>query len=198
MMLRLLRGEKDKTIYEDMGISQNRFSIIKHSPLFQIELNKMMAKREEKLYSIQDNFLDAAELGVKFQKEVLESQPGTHTIEQKLKAATTMTVLASRLLRPGQPSNGNGDLNESGLSYEERLKRVTIEESIRTVTHPQPQEIDPIEIDTLLAGDYPPSSELELGNEEDILFGESEVEDDIFNPPVKIEETLARAGGEKT
>ena len=195
IMIRIVNGQKNKTIAEDMGITEGRLSIIRNSPLFQIELKKMLAKREEKLYSIQDNFLEAADLGVKFHKEVLEAQPGTFTTDTKQKSATTMTVLASRLLRPGaKPDNGNGD--ESGLSYEERLRKVTIEESVRTV-HPKQDESEQKDIDSLLEGDYPPDSELEIGNEEDILFGEMVEDDDIFNPPVKIENTLSHAMGEK-
>lgn len=194
MMIRIINGQRNKTIAEDMGISENRFSIIKNSPLFRLELRKMMAKREEKVYSIQENFLDAADLGVKFHKTVLEAQPGLYTADTKLKSATTMAVLASRLLRPGiQPSDGDGE--ESGLSYEERLRKVTIEESVKTVTHQSPP--DDVDVDKLLEGDYPPETELETGVEEDVLFGEMVDEDDIFNPPVKIEETLAHAAGEK-
>ena len=196
MMHRLIRGQKQKKICEDLGISQARLSIIVHSPLFQLEMQKLIEKKEEQLYSIQEDFVDAAELGVKFHKEVLEAAPGTFTTDTRQKSATTMTVLASRLLRPGsQPSNGDGD--ESGMSYEERLRKVTIEESVRTVTPtlPQPQDADGC-LEGLLEGDYPPPLELETGMEEDVLFGEMETEEDIFNPPVKIEETLAHAAGE--
>lgn len=196
IMLRLLRGQTQKAISDDLGVGQARLSIIIHSPLFQVELNKMVAKREEQLYTIQDTFLDAAELGVKFHKEVLGAPAGTFTTDTKQKSATTMTVLASRLLRPGgQPSNGDGD--ESGISYEERLKKITIEESVKTVTQKQPSQDGDVDIDTLLEGDYPPPLELETGVEEDVLFGEMVDEDDIFTPPIKIEETLAHAAGER-
>lgn len=183
-------------ISEDLSLTQGRLSIIVRSPLFQIELNKMMSKREESLYTIQEDFLDAAEAGVKFHKEILTSKPGTYPTDTKLKSATTMTVLAARLLRPGQPLPQLGTEDEG--SYEERLRKVTIEESVKTVTKKEREE-DVLDADltSLLEADYPPSSELESDQDKDVLFGEITDGDDIFNPPIKIEETLARAVGEK-
>lgn len=197
IMIRMINGQKGKTIAEDLGISPNYLTIIRGSPLFQIELRKMMARREEKIFDIQENFLDAADLGVKFHKEVLEAQPGVYTTDTKMKSATTMSVLASRLLRPGvsQPSNGDGE--EGGQSYEERLKRVTIEESVRTVSRPTLIDDNIVDVDKLLEGEYPPETELETGLEDDVLFGEMVEEDDIFTPPMKIEEILTQVSGEK-
>jgi hypothetical protein len=161
IMHRLIRGQKAKTIAEDLGITQSRLSIIIHSPLFQLEMQKLMAAKEEQLYVIQENFVDAAGLGVKFHKDVLSAPPGMFSTDQKFKSANTMTVLASRLLRPvGQPSNGDGD--EEG--YEERLRKVTIEESIRTkVAKPQKEEEPSLEenaIDALLIGESVPDDEV--------------------------------------
>jgi hypothetical protein len=197
MMIRFINGQKARTIAEDMGITEGRLSIIKNSPLFQLELRRMMSKREEKLFDIQENFLDAADLGVKFHKEVLEQPTDPINKKDKVHSATLMTALASRLLRPGVPSNGNGDGEEEGQSYEERLRKVTVEERVRTVTPtPSHTQDDSVDIDELLEGDYPPTLELETGVEEDVLFGEMETDEDIFNPPIKIEDTLTSAMGD--
>jgi len=194
IMHRLIRGQKQKTIAEDLGISQARLSIITHSPLFLLEMQKLMAKKEEQLYTLQEDFVDAAELGVRFHKDVLNAPPGSYSTDQKFKSATTMTVLASRFLRPGMTPS-NGDLDDE--TYEERLRKVTIEERVRTVTPTLPHtQDDSIGIDEMLKGDYPPTLELETGLEEDILFGEMPDEDDIFNSPIKIEDTLTNAMGD--
>lgn len=157
MMHRLIRGQKQKKICEDLGISQARLSIIVHSPLFQLEMQKLIAKKEEQLYSIQEDFVDAAELGVKFHKDVLSAPPGLYSSEMKSKSANTMTVLASRFLRPGgQPANGDAD----DETYEERLRKVTIEEVVKTkVAKVEKEEESPLDdnaIDALLVGDCPP------------------------------------------
>lgn len=162
IMHRLVRGQKAKKIAEDLGITQTRLSIIIHSPLFQLELQKLLAAKEEQLYTIQEDFIDAAELGVKFHKDILSAPPGTFSTDQKFKSANTMTVLASRLLRPtGQPSNGDGNGEEE--TYEERLRKVTIEESIKTkVVKPQKEDEPPLEeneIDALLIGESIPDDE---------------------------------------
>jgi hypothetical protein len=197
MMIRFINGQKARTIAEDMGITEGRLSIIKNSPLFQLELRRMMSKREEKLFDIQENFLAAADLGVKFHKEVLEQPTDLINKKDKVHSATLMTALASRLLRPGVPSNGNGEEEVGEGSYEERLKKVTVEERVRTVTPtPSHTQDDRVDIDELLEGDYPPTLELETGVEEDVLFGEMETDEDIFNPPIKIEDTLVSAMGD--
>jgi len=206
MMIRLINGQRARRIAEDMGLTEGRFSIIRNSPLFQVELRKMMSKREERLFDIQENFLDAAGLGVKFHKEVLEQPTDPINKKDKVQSATLMTALASRLLRPGQqasPSNGDGDGEEGEVSYEERLRKVVVEESVKTITHTphlahtQDTQDEDYNLDEMLERDHPPLLELETGNEEDILFGGVVEEDDIFNPPIKIEDTLAAAMGEK-
>ena len=197
IMIRLINGQKGRMIAEDMGMTEGRLSVIRNSPLFQLELRKMMSKREEKMFGIQENFLDAADLGVKFHKEVLEQPTDPINKKDKVHSATLMTALASRLLRPGVPSNGDGNGEEEGQSYEERLRKVTVEERVRTVTptpsHTQDGNVD---IDEMLEGDYPPPLELETGLEEDVLFGEGNDGDDIYNPPIKIEDTLSNAMGD--
>lgn len=197
IMIRLISGQKGKRIAEDMGITEGRLSVIRNSPLFMLELNKMQSKREEKVYEIQETFLDAADLGVKFHKDILSVPTDPINKKEKMQSATLMTALASRLLRPpSQPSNGDGE-EEGEVSYEERLRKVTIEESIRTVTPtPSHTQDDSVDIDEMLEGDYPPPLELETGVEEDVLFGEIETDEDIFNPPVKIEDTLSNAMGD--
>lgn len=199
MMIRLINGQKARVIAQDMGITEGRFSIIRNSPLFQIELRKMMSRREEKLFDIHENFLEAADLGVKFHKEVLEQPTDPINRKDKTHSATLMTALASRLLRPGVPSNGNGngDGEDEGQSYEERLRKVTVEERVRTVT-PTPSHLQDgsVDVDEILEGDYPPTLELETGMEEDVLFGEIDEGDDPFNQPVKIEDTLTKAVGD--
>lgn len=195
MMIRIINGQRGRQIAEDMGITEGRFSIIRNSPLFRIELQKMVAKRQEKVFEIQENFLDAADLGVKFHKEVLDTPTDLINKKDKMHSATVMTALVSRILQPGrQPGNGDGE--EGEMSYEERLRKVTVEERVRVHSPSPVQPTDVVDVDGLLEGDYPPESELETGVEEDILFGEMVDEDDIFNPPVKIESILANAVGD--
>jgi len=193
IMLRLVRGHTPKKVREDLGLSQSRFSIIVNSPLFQLELKKMMARRET-LQNLENEFLETVELGVKFHKTVLEAQPGNYTTDQKLKSATTMAVLGSKFIKPESvPENGDGHREE--LSYEERLRRVTVEESIKTFT-PIHQEAPDEEILTMLESLHPPDQSLPVDDDIVELLGE-EPEDEIGDPPTRIDDILAQASGEK-
>jgi len=194
MMHRLVRGQRPKQIADDMGITQGRLSIIIHSPLFQLELNKLMAKREEKLFEIQEGFLDAAELGVKFHKEILGSKPGEYLTETKLKSATAMTLLASKLLSTSAIGQPKPELDEE-LTYEERLRRVTFEEKVKLVPKDGTQKDEPVEenLEGLLTADYPPDEALALDTGGEGL--DELKEEDPFSAPDKLDAILAKAGG---
>lgn len=177
-MNRLILGQKQRDIAEQMSISQGRLSIIVNSPLFKLELRKKMMRREEKMVEIEDNLLEGAKLGTKFHKDVLEGQ---YPNELKQRSATVMSSLAVKMF---QPRNGGGSLNgemSEGKSYEERLKEVTFKETIKVVT-----ERDPIS-DTL-AENYPPDDETNLEDERDLLFGP--IEEDEINPSPKLDDIL--------
>lgn len=157
--------------------------MIVRSPLFQLELKKKLLRREERLVEIQDNFLDGAVLGTKFHKDILE---GSYPTETKMKSATVMSTLAARLLvGGGRPDSQREGVPQDGRSYEERLKEVTIRETVKTVMAPPPNqplesgresEVGDKEIEALLAESYPDYEEVDDLKEEDILFGSLEEE----------------------
>ena len=185
IMDRLICGQKEKEIAQEMGMSQSRLSIIVNSPLFQLELRKKLARREVKFMEIQENLLEAANLGTKLHKEVLE---GNYPTELKMKSATVMAGLAMRLFPVKEVSREDGG-NGGGGSYEERLREVTVRESVRTVTKEEetPPQVDS-EITKLLESEYPPEEAMVV-DESDELFGEIDP-DDNFEPFPKEEEVL--------
>ena len=190
MMHRLIAGQKGKDIAREMGVTQGRLSIIIHSPLFQLEMRKLLLKREEKLFHIQENFLDAAELGTKMHKDILE---GSYPTELKLKAATTMTVLVARVLKPGNGIPDGGDGEEK--SYEERLREVTFRETVRKVSGKDGEASNdpetPQDVVGLLENIYPEDAALDIAGEEDVVFGAAKDEDDPFTTLTKTEDLVA-------
>lgn len=199
IMNRLILGQKGKEIQDEFGITPSRFSIIINSPLFKLELRKRMMKREEKLLDIQENLLEGAKLGSQLYKDILDSKSG-HPTETRLKAANSATSLVIKMLH--SPDGGNGDVGgvEEGKSYEERLREVTIKESVKMITTPSKEGKEKDEIEALLVENYPPEVEEELMDEKDLLFGhlgegeeggEGEGEEG-FEPTEKIEDILPR------
>ena len=160
IMNRMVLGEAPKKIREEFGLSTSRFSVIINSPLFKLELKKKLLRREELMLDIQGNILEGAKLGTKLYRDILDSPDG-YTTETKLKAANAAAGFAVKLMdgggNGGGENGGNGSEGE-GKSYEERLREVTLKETIRTVTHTP-------EVDT-----SPP-------NENDLLLGFTEEED---------------------
>lgn len=190
IMNRLVLGQKGKEIQEEFGIAPSRFSLIINSPLFKLELRKKMIKREEKILDIQENLLDGAKLGSQLYKDILDNKNGYPT-ETRLKAANSATGLVVKMIHSSEGGNGDGGIGGSleGKSYEERLREVTIKESVKMITASPKEEGD--EIKTLLAESYPPSLEDDLEDESNLLFNPlGEKEEEEFEPMKKIEEIL--------
>jgi len=193
IMDRVICGQQSKKIAEEMGLSPARLSVIINSPLFKLEMRRRRMRRETRVLEIEDELLEAAKLGVKLHKEILESPPGAYSTDIKLKSATTMAGLGMKLMgsRGDQLEPNNGD-NGDGEGYEERLKQVTITERVRTVSPIQdsPPPSSNEEIEQLLAENYPLDDDTDLppGEENDIV----EVDDgvDTFIPTPKIEDIL--------
>ena len=133
IMNRLLLGQRQSEISKEMSITEARLSIIINSPIFQIELKKKMLRRAEQVLDLEENILKGANLGAKFHRDILESPAGTYPTEIKMKAATVMTTIGSKLIHPsnGGPSNGGEEIG--GKSYEERLREISFKETIHTV-----------------------------------------------------------------
>ena len=181
-------GQASKEIREEFGISPVRFSIIINSPLFKLELKKKLLKREEVILDIHENLLEGAKLGTKLYRDILNTPDGYPT-EMKLKAANAVTGFAVKLIIGANGGNGgNGDGPEEGRSYEERLREVTIKESIKLVTQ-APEENK--QIKDILSENYPQGEE-EPPNETDLLFG-LVGEEETFEPLKQIEEALPKA-----
>ena len=189
IMERMICGQTPKVIAQEMGISQGRLSIITNSPLFILALKRKLAKREVKFLEIQEEILEGAVRGLELHKKmVIEDNP----MEMKLRSATVLAGLAMKLfplkgLTPQEESGGNG-----GGSYEERLREVTMKETVRiSQKKDEKKGVDP-DISKLLESEYPPEAGLMM-NEEDELFGEVD-EDDEFEPFAQTEKLLPNKG----
>jgi len=161
-------------------MTEGRLSIIVHSPIFQLELQKRRIRKEALALEIQEEVLRAGKLGVEFHKHILEETPGQPT-EIKQRSATVMATLATKLVGQPQPhSGGNGDGGNGGgsRSYEEVLRELTVREK-RTIVNQE------AEAPKLVEENYPPDEE-ELSPFDD---QQTEGEDDS-TPFPKIEELV--------
>jgi hypothetical protein len=179
IMNRLMLGQKQRDIADQMGMTEGRLSIIVNSPLFRLELKKKMMRREEKMVDIEDNLLEGAKLGTKFHKDILE---GIYPTEIKMRSAIVMSTLGAKMLNVRGGGNGGSEEGEEGKSYEERLREVTFKESIKVVTQKDP-------ISETLSENYPLDDESDIEDERDLLFGPITEEDGI-DPSPKLEDIL--------
>ncbi len=181
MLERLMLGQKPGQIAREMGLTINRVSIIINSPLFKLELKRKMMRREEKLVEIQENILEGAKLGTQFQKELLEAPPGAYPTELKVRVGTQMTLMAFKMMQTGggngEEAGGGTEVGE-GQTYEERLRKVTIEETFKTVSPSSKLESSPLD-----QTDYPPDDNLLL--EEKLV--EEEMEEELGSQLVEVE-----------
>jgi len=178
IMERLMTGQKQCEIARDMGMTGGRISIIINSPLFQLEFKKKLMLREKRVIEIQTNILEAAVTGSKLERDVLEDQ--SLPLGIKLKVAQEVNQRALRLMEMGRErATPIQEVDGGGGSYEERLRKVTFEEKVTTVTPKTDLEgeeggtgsqIDPDEIEKLLEEGRPSEEELrEVGEEEEQL-----------------------------
>lgn len=148
IMNRLILGQKQSEISREMSVTEARLSIIINSPLFQLELRKKMLRRAEKVLDLEENILNGANLGAKFHREILESPSGAFPTEIKMRSATVMATIGSKLIHPSNGGNGGNGGEIGGKSYEERLREVSFKETIRTVERDDLREqLDGEEID---------------------------------------------------
>jgi len=190
IMNRMVLGQAPKEIREEFGITSSRFSIIINSPLFRLELKKKLLRREEVIFDIQENLLEGAKLGTQLYRDILNTSNGYPT-ELKLKAANAVVGSAVKLIGGVNGGNGgNGGETEEGKSYEERLREVTIRETIRTPLSSLPEKVDQIE-DILSEGSPQEEDDETPSSEADLLFGLIDKEED-FEPLKSIEEALPK------
>jgi hypothetical protein len=180
IMERLMAGQKQSEIARDMGMSSSRISIIINSPLFQLEFRKKLMKRETKVIEIQTNILEAAVLGSKLEKEVIEDPNSAYPIILKLQTADRVSNRAMRVMDILKQATTVSERDFSGEeggggSYEERLRKVTFEEKVTTVSPKSESDkvkeaetgsvIDPDEIEYLLADGRPSEELMRQGND---------------------------------
>lgn len=125
IMNRLLLGQKEVEIANDLGMSQSRVSIIVTSPLFQLELKRQLKKRQSRILAIEDTIIDASESGAKLLKDTIENQDIIlpYRIDSGNKA---LTHLFGRILRQMPSLEAPESDNPADLPYEKRLEREII------------------------------------------------------------------------
>lgn len=131
---RILLGQKQVQISKEMGISAVRVSMITRSPLFRLELKRQLIKKFERLAAIQDKLLEASERGANLFNDILDTK-APYATETKIKAATAAQLMMMRLLQLEKNLNTGTEstkqLDDNNGTYEEHLRKVTFEESIK-------------------------------------------------------------------
>jgi hypothetical protein len=190
IMHRRILGQSQSDIAKDMGMSNMQLSIICNSPLFLLEYHRMVAKRSEKVFEIQDTLLEAAAAGAQLHRDILTPPAGG--VDQptmiKQKSASDVLKMVSGMVRITKQQD---EPDESDLPYEERLREVRITEhervykggvatSVPGPDHPDPDPGVNPEIEQVLASEYPPESALPSDQEvvEEELEGDQEDEFD--------------------
>ena len=134
IMRRLIIGQTQRQIAEDMGLNEGRLSIIVRSPLFKLELKKLQARREERIFSIQEKLFEAGEKGVQLHLDIIEDNfrvkgsDGAETymmlpVELRQRSATAVLAIVGRITKATAPGGDGGD-----ESYERILRETTTRE----------------------------------------------------------------------
>jgi hypothetical protein len=129
IMNRLILGQKEVAIANDLGMSQSRISIIINSPLFQLELRRQLKKRQVRILAIEDTIIDASESGAKLLKETVEDKDVFFPLRMDA-GNKALTHLFGRILRQMPTAEQPESDNPDDLPYEKRLEReITIRET---------------------------------------------------------------------
>jgi hypothetical protein len=167
IMNRLLLGQKEVEIANDLGLSQSRLSVIVQSPLFQLELKKQIKKRQARVLAIEDTIIDASEAGAKLLKETAEND--NIILPFRIDAGNkALTHLFGRIVRTMPSPEALASDNPDDMPYEKRLER---EITIKETTYVPKNGGNVSQYETL------PD---DLDSEEDEMF-EDEVEDEKEN-----------------
>ena len=134
IMRRLVLGQRQVDIAQDMGITQSRLSIIVNSPLFQLNMRELQNRRNENIIKIQDELIEAGLKGVRLHNRVIcdNEMP----IETRQRSATSVLNIVGRVVKTEQGGSSN---EGSDQPYERRLKEVILREEV-TSFGPQPGE----------------------------------------------------------
>jgi DNA-binding CsgD family transcriptional regulator len=112
IMRRKLVGQTNKQIAEEMGLSQNRVSVIVNSPLFKLELERMMQQADEQVFDAMSKLRELQPDAVNVLHESMHQHEYPHL---RLKAAIQV------LDRTGINSPKQIQLQHSGQTFEQRL-----------------------------------------------------------------------------
>jgi len=112
IMRRKLVGQSNKQIAEELGLSQNRVSVITNSPLFKLELERMMQQADDQLFDAMGKLRELQPDAVNVLHESMHQHEYPHL---RLKAAIQV------LDRTGINSPKQIQLQHSGQTFEQRL-----------------------------------------------------------------------------
>jgi len=111
-MRRKLLGQSNKQIAEELGLSQSRVSIIVSSPLFKLELERMMQQADDQVFDAMSKLRELQPGAVSVLHESMNQHEFPHL---RLKAAIQV------LDRTGVNSPKQIQLQHSGQTFEQRL-----------------------------------------------------------------------------
>ena len=175
IMNRLLLGQKEVDIAQDLGMSQSRISIIVNSPLFKLEMKKQLMKRQARILSIEDNIIDAGETASQLLKDTVSNE--NIVLPYRIDAGNkALAHLFGRILRQMPSIEPPESENPEDLPYEKRLEREIILRETTFVPKNGGQSGSFSEPDS-------PPPELIESEEEDAL-------NDILNDEVDVEDVI--------
>ena len=118
-----------------------------------------MIKREQRTLEIHDEVLQAAAVGSKLIREVIEDPKGAYPLGVKLELAKEATKMAVKLTTMiGERSTRESQGGEGDGSYEETVQRMTLEKRRVAFTQPPPMDKERLGdpgIESLLREDRP-------------------------------------------
>jgi DNA-binding CsgD family transcriptional regulator len=112
IMRRKLLGQSNKQIAEELCLSQNRVSVITNSPLFKLELERMMQQADDQVFDAMGKLRELQPDAVNVLHESMNQHEFPHL---RLKAAIQV------LDRTGINSPKQIQLQHSGQTFEQRL-----------------------------------------------------------------------------
>lgn len=84
---RLIAGERQKDIADDLGLSYSRMSIICNSPAFKSQLNRMSLDANAQAINVQDRITDLSEDAISILEDVLQDNNSGLGIKDQVKVA---------------------------------------------------------------------------------------------------------------
>ncbi len=202
-------GQSREAIAGAIGMSRVRLNQIVASPLFQVEYRRRSSQRETQFVELEDKYLKVALMGLNLNEEILSDPKDTsgnakYGIGLRADVAKTMTILTSKLISSPRgekvirsESLEGGEDGDDGQTYEEHLKRVTLEERVTRGKRGEVvvKEDDP-EIRQLLGGMGEELPEEDI-DEKDVIFGDvdGEVDEVDGDELLSVEEIVSQGEG---